>query len=95
MHLWLPPFSFRDKLAHIATKGPSRMPVNQSESGLETEFRILAARAGVTVPEERMANILLGYADFRAQLELLRGAGRDHTAELANVFRLPVPGTPA
>lgn|GEM_PF-2608198 len=68
------------------------MPEDLTPASLEAEFRTLVARAGVTVPEERMETILLGYADFRAQLELLRGVGRDHTAELSNVFRLPAPG---
>jgi hypothetical protein len=71
------------------------MPEILTEQVLEAEFRTFAARAGVTVPEERMRNILLGYADFRAQLELLRGVGRDHTAEWSNIFRLPTPGDAA
>ena len=71
------------------------MPDPISEQALEAEFRMLAARAGVPVPEDRMPAILLGYADFRSQLELLRGTGRDQTAEWSNNFRMLVPGANA
>jgi hypothetical protein len=66
------------------------MPTPLDPAALEAEFRILVARAGVTVPQDRMASILTGYADFRGQLELLRG-GRDHTSEMGNIFRMPTP----
>lgn len=66
------------------------MPEPLASEALEAEFRTLVARAGVTVPEARMPAILAGYADFRAQLHWLRG-GRDHSAELSNVFSLPKP----
>ena len=71
------------------------MPEPLSDAALEAEFRTLAARAGVTIPEERMKAILLSYSDFRSQLELLRGQGRDHTAEWSNIFRMLVPGANA
>jgi len=71
------------------------MPEPLSDAMLEAEFRTLAARAGVPIPEERMPAILLGYSDFRSQLALLRGQGRDHTAEWSNIFRMLVPGAHA
>jgi len=71
------------------------MPDPLSDQALEAEFRTLAIRAGVPIPEARMAAILLGYKDFRSQLELLRGTGRDHTAEWSNIFRMLVPGANA
>ncbi|MCW3475321.1 hypothetical protein [Limobrevibacterium gyesilva] len=58
-----------------------------SPAALEAEFDCLVARAGVTVPADRRAGSLAAYADFRAQLALLRGP-RTHTAEPSNVFRL-------
>lgn len=68
------------------------MPAPIDAAALEAEFRMLAARAGVPVPEERMASILTGYAAFRADLELLRAAGRDHTSEMGNIWRMPTEG---
>jgi hypothetical protein len=65
------------------------MPAPLDAAALEAEFRLLAARAGVPVPEERMAAILIVYNAFRADLELLR-ATRDHTSEMGNIWRMPV-----
>lgn len=66
------------------------MPMPLDPAALEAEFRMLVARAGVPVAEERMPSILIGYAAFRADLELLRN-GRDHTSEMGNIFRMPLP----
>ena len=79
----------------ITTMGSITMPATLDDAALEAEFRTLAARAGVPIPPERLPTILLGYRDFRAQLELLRGHGRDHTAEWSNVFRMLLPGETA
>jgi hypothetical protein len=72
------------------------MPTALTPDELEAEFRMLVARAGVTVPEERMPSILAGYAAFRGDLELLRHANgnpetptRDHTSEMGNIWRMP------
>lgn len=56
----------------------------------EAEFDMFVARAGMVVPAERRAPIVAGYADFRAQMDLLH-TRRDASLEPANVFRLPLP----
>lgn len=48
---------------------------------------MLAARAGVAVPPEYRDSILVGYADFRAQLPLLHGP-RTQLSEPPNIFSL-------
>jgi len=58
----------------------------------EAEFDMFLARAGMVVPAERRAQVVAGYADFRAQMELLH-TKRDASLEPANVFRLSVPAT--
>ena len=55
------------------------------------EFDMLMRRAGLTVPEQRRATVLASYADFRGQMDLLRGRYA-HTDEPANVFRVPPIG---
>jgi hypothetical protein len=63
-----------------------------SADELATEFDILMRRAGITVPDDRRAAILTGYADLREQIALLYDRYA-HTDEPANVFRLsPVEG---
>ena len=54
---------------------------------LAAEFDILMGRAGITVPLERRANVLAGYADLRDQIALLHDRYA-YTDEPANVFRL-------
>jgi hypothetical protein len=54
---------------------------------LEAEFDILMARAGLTIPPDRRAALLAGFADLRATLPLLRQP-RTAAAEPANTFRL-------
>ena len=58
---------------------------------LAAEFDCLMARAGLTVPPSRRANVLTAYADLREQIALLHGR-YDHTAEPSNVFRLSHAG---
>lgn len=53
----------------------------------QEELNILLARAGITVPEERQANVLSGYLELRSQIALLHEA-RPHTAEPSNIFSL-------
>jgi hypothetical protein len=57
---------------------------------LEAEFDAFMARAGMQVPAERRATILAGYADFRAQMDLLH-TRRDATEEPSNIFRMKGP----
>ncbi len=54
---------------------------------MEAEFDAFLARAGMKVPAERRAAILAGYADFRAQMELLH-TRRDAAEEPSNIFRM-------
>ncbi len=67
------------------------MPVKPTPEALAAEFDVLMARAGITLPGDRRAAILAGYADLREQLELLRQP-RTHVAEPSNIFHLPVTG---
>ena len=60
----------------------------------EAEFDMFLARANMVVPAERRAQVLAGYADFRAQMQLLH-TRRDASLEPANVFRLPMPAAHA
>jgi len=54
---------------------------------LAAEFDILMRRAGITVPGERRATVLAGYADLLGQIALLHNRYA-HTDEPANIFRL-------
>jgi hypothetical protein len=54
---------------------------------LTAEFDILMHRAGISVPEDRRAAVLTGYADLIGQIALLHNRYA-HTDEPANVFRL-------
>lgn len=63
------------------------MPDSPTPAALAAEFDMLVARAGVTVPPEYRDSILVGYADFRAQLPLLHGP-RTHLSEPSNIFSL-------
>ena len=54
---------------------------------LDAEFDILMARAGLTIPPDRRAALLTGFADLRAMLPVLRQP-RTAAAEPANIFRL-------
>ncbi len=58
-----------------------------SPEALAAEFDMLMHRAGLTVPEERRAQVIPAYAELRDQVELLRGS-RTAAAEPSNVFRL-------
>jgi hypothetical protein len=51
------------------------------------EFEAFLARAGMVLPEARRAVILAGYADFRAQMDLLH-TKRDASEEPSNIFRM-------
>jgi hypothetical protein len=52
---------------------------------LHAEFETFLARAGMHVPEDRKAVIFAGYADFRAQMDLLH-TRRDAAEEPSNIF---------
>jgi hypothetical protein len=54
---------------------------------LAAEFDIFVARAGLTIPSAQRPALLIGYADLRAQLALLRQP-RTAASEPSNVFRL-------
>jgi hypothetical protein len=62
-----------------------------SQDELAVEFDILMRRAGITVPPDRRATVLVSYADLRGQIALLHDRYA-HTDEPANVFRLAAPG---
>jgi hypothetical protein len=63
------------------------IPEGLSPDALAHEFDTLMVRAGLTIPAERRAQVLGGYAELRDQVELLRGP-RTAAAEPSNVFRL-------
>lgn len=54
---------------------------------LAADFAFCLRRAGLTVPPERMAPMLVAYAELRGQTALLRNR-RTAAAEPSNVFRL-------
>ena len=54
---------------------------------LAAEFDMLMQRAGLAIPAERRAQVLVAYAELRDQVDLLRN-GRAAAAEPSNVFRL-------
>jgi hypothetical protein len=58
-----------------------------SSDELATEFDVLMRRAGIAVPAERRAGLLVSYAELHQQIALLRNRYA-HTDEPANVFRL-------
>lgn len=62
-------------------------PATPGADAIAAEFAMLTARAGVTVPEERLPGLLAAYADFRGQLALLH-APRTHLIEPSNIFAL-------
>ena len=53
----------------------------------EAEFDVFLARAGMVVPADRRQVVVEGWADFRAQLDLLH-TRRDATVEPSNIFRM-------
>jgi hypothetical protein len=61
-----------------------------SSNELAGEFDMLMRRAGLTVPDERRAAVLAGYADLCGQMALLRDRYA-YTDEPANIFRLSPP----
>ncbi len=64
------------------------MPLTKERSD---EFGMLMRRAGIVVPESRLAAVLASYADLCDQIALLHDRYA-HTDEPANVFRLSPPG---
>ncbi len=54
---------------------------------LATEFDMLMARAGLTVPLDQRTELLAGYAGLLEQVALLRGP-RTAAVEPSNIFRL-------
>ncbi len=61
-----------------------------SPEDLATEFDAAMRRAGLTIPASRRASVLTGYAEFRAQMDLLRDRYA-YTDEPANIFRMTPP----
>ncbi len=61
--------------------------MSPSPESLETEFDVLMARAGLTIPPDRRPALLAGFADLRAMLPALRQP-RTAAAEPSNIFRL-------
>jgi hypothetical protein len=53
---------------------------------LGAEFDILAARAGLTIPPDRRAAILAGWAEVRGMAALLRTADIGPADEPANIY---------
>jgi hypothetical protein len=62
-------------------------PDDLVSEALASEFDVLMARAGLTIPPDRRAALLTGFADLRATLPALRQP-RTAAAEPSNVFRL-------
>ena len=62
-----------------------------SPAALEAEFDALMRRASITVPDDRRAALLAGFAELRDQVALLRQP-RTAAAEPSNVFHARRPG---
>lgn len=60
----------------------------QPEGDLQLEFATLMRRAGLAIPPDRLADMLVGYKDIRGRLEILRQP-RAHSAEPSNTYALP------
>lgn len=60
---------------------------NTPKAEHEAEFDSFLARARMVVPADRRQVVVEGWADFRAQLDLLH-TRRDATAEPSNIFRM-------
>ena len=66
----------------------------RAEPDLEQEFAILMCRAGLSVPADRLDDMLVGYKDIRGRLEILRQP-RTVSAEPSNTYALsPLVLTP-
>ncbi len=66
--------------------------MSEPTEALAAEFDALMKRAGLTIPADRRAEVLPGYAELRQQVELLRN-GRSAAAEPSNIFHLtPMKG---
>jgi len=59
--------------------------MGEDAAGLEREFDMLAARAGLLIPADRRHEILASFVELRRQAALLR-SGRPAAAEPANVY---------
>ncbi len=57
------------------------------KTAAEVEFDVFLARAGMAVPADRRDTVIAGWADFRAQLDLLH-TRRDAAHEPSNIFRV-------
>lgn len=53
---------------------------------IEAELEILFAKAGITVPEDRKAAVVHGYAEVRAMAELIRSMDLTAVDEPANIY---------
>lgn len=58
-----------------------------SDIALEREFDLLMARAGASVPADRKAGMIAGYADFKRMAALVRQP-RTAAAEPSNTFSM-------
>lgn len=68
------------------TDQQERALTEPTAEALAAELETFLARAGQVVPAARHAAVFAGYADFRAQMDLLH-ARLDATQEPANIFR--------
>ena len=64
------------------------MPDTSPTASLKSEFLMLMARAGLSVPDERLPELLKDFGDLREQLALLH-AGRAAVVEPAHVYAIP------
>jgi hypothetical protein len=63
------------------------MTVEVDEARLAKEFDALMARASITIPPERRADLLIAFADLRTEIARLHAA-LPVTCEPAAVYRL-------
>jgi hypothetical protein len=58
------------------------------EPDVAVEFAAIMRRAGLAIPPDRLADMLVGYEDIRGRLEILRQP-RPPSSEPSNIYSLP------
>ncbi len=59
--------------------------MNEKDAKLQAELEAMAARAGVTIPEQRLEAFFAAFRDFRAAIQRL-DRPRSHDVEIAGQF---------
>lgn len=63
------------------------IPMSTQDDALEREFDVVMAKAGISVPPQRRAGLLVSYKDMQRMAALLRQP-RTAASEPSNIFSL-------